>query len=145
MKRFCFRLQPVLNLRAAHRDAREREVAGLEGEVNEVQDKLKLYRGQLNKLARETVGENPGELINFQYYCESVDKNIKDQSQLLREKVQSVAAARKQLLKAEQEFRSLEIIKEKEQSLYRRLAAQEEQKFLDETGTTGFARSRQNR
>ncbi|MGI6065993.1 MAG: flagellar export protein FliJ [Bacillota bacterium] len=144
MKRFSFRFQPVLNVRAARRDARERELAQLLGEVDEARNKLKIYHSQLNQLVLGTVGENPGALINQEYYRETVSQNIREQNRVLREKEQLVGVSRKELLKAEQELRSMEIIKEKEISLYRQLAAQEEQKFLDETGTGLFLRSREN-
>lgn len=139
MKKFWFRLQPVLDVRMASRDTKASEVARLLGEADAEREQLSFFQGQLNQLYRKRVDPNLGDLINYQYFKETISQNIQERSQVLEEKEQMVAAAREALVQAEKECMSLEILKEKEKSSYLKQVALEEQNFLDEIGTIKFS------
>lgn len=140
MKKFWFRLQPVLDVRMVSRDIKAKEVARLLEEADAEREQLNFFQGQLNQLYRKKVDPNPGELINFHYFQETVSQNIQKRSQVLEEKEKMVTAAREVLAEAEKECMSLEILKEKEKSSYKKQAAYEEQNYLDEIGTIKFSR-----
>ena len=138
MAGFVFRLQPLLNLRAAERDRRREQLADayraaeiLQQQMEQLAQETKNTRQQTSKASQ------PGEVVvDYLLNSHRYELLLRAQTQQLREQQQHVDVEierrRQALLEADRELRALEKLRERQQDEFRRMEHRRQMRELDE-------------
>lgn len=146
-KKFVFRLQTVLEVKIRAEDEEKRKL----GELIAWQKQEEMILAQLVQKKQETrdllkerqrTGEylQVDELKRISYFLKKVDQDIEAQKAKLIEIARRIEAQREALLKAAQEKKTLEMLKEQHYTEYLNEIEEEERKLLDELATLKYAR-----
>ena len=147
MKRFRFRLQKVLDLRAAV----EREKAGRLADARRHATEARQARDDLEsirKAGREILtsahgsGGSVGHLLNLEYVLEKMESHLEEADAAWAEAEKDVESTLREYHVASQERRTLDQLKEKRLEVWKREADRQEQKAIDEVAVTRFGRSK---
>ncbi len=150
MKKFKYRLEPVLRWRRQQEDEKKRAVGALVQAIHQEQQ-------EALKLASDLQTE--GDALQQQYRSGDVDVDFVGHyfryayqvRQAIAQHVRNVtgiqkqlAAARSELSQAAQRSKILEKLKEKQQHSYQRQIQRREAAYIDELGMQNYIRRRQN-
>ncbi len=145
-KSFRFKLQSVLELKVKLEDDEKRKLADLIAlQAREEQVLAKLHydresRIQEFKEKQGSGGINVTELQMYAYIIEKLKNDIINQKLRLKEIAIRVEEQRQNLIKATQEKKIYEKLKEKQQEAWTAEEEFEEKKLMDELSTIKFAR-----
>lgn len=145
MKKFVFTLESVLDLKRRREEALLEELAkkvraaalaeealkGLRAERRRAQDEVReLLKGKV-ELDRVCRGRD---------YVAGLDERIEAQKLVVQRRQGEVKTCRQQVVVAAQERKTLEKLRERQWEAYQKEYRREEQAFLDEVATQGYAR-----
>jgi flagellar FliJ protein len=146
MSSFRFRLETLLRLRLADRDARRADLA----KAQRAEDALVAQAAALAQEQQETVDlsrrlASPGAAdVDRLIAAHRYELVLKARSQQLAGQIEQVRAEverrRAVLVEADRQVRVLEKLREKQQSAHTQREEKQEQKVLDEQATIGFLR-----
>lgn len=143
IKRFRFRLEKVLTHRCTVRDEKKailvRERQRLFDAEARLEGLIEAYNGNSVE-QRGPGGITLEQMLLKNAYAERLKREIAEVRLQIVELEKSVKAALEEYLTANQEVRSLEILRDKRRQEYEELIQREEAKFLDELATQGSAR-----
>jgi flagellar FliJ protein len=146
MRKFSFRLEPVLDYREIREDLAQRRLADAMREAARVEEVLAGLRQRRERLIEEMAMSQDGavNLVQVQqcvdylgYLLACIDRTRAE----LAEMVAHVEQRRRELVEATRDKKVLERVKERDFAEYVREAQALEQKFLDEVATIRHARS----
>ncbi|WP_347491387.1 flagellar export protein FliJ [Desulfoscipio sp. XC116] len=138
MKKFQFRLEPVLK----HRGAREEKAALEQARAQEeYMHNYQVLCNTMEKLEQAAQGDqamDQFDLFNTQAYCSYMTQEVRKQEAVLHSSGQKLAGCRKKLIKAMQERSIIEKLKENQLQSYNKFVASFVQKECDEIATQQF-------
>jgi len=147
MKKFKFPLQALLDVKLHKEEEVKRRLAkkNLEAEetrrsIEEIQEKLKQF--QADEKEKRRGGENIVSLRNSVSYRHSVKLELLDAGRRLDNIMVKIYAINQELVKASQERRAVEIIKEKRFAEWKKQNNMIEQKFIDDLSQQGYIREK---
>ncbi|HEY4308133.1 MAG TPA: flagellar export protein FliJ [Pirellulales bacterium] len=136
MPNFVFRLQSVLQVRAAQRDQRRQEMAGLLASEQSLQDRLAELDGELHVLSAELANWNGAidlaHRLDVDRYAMILRADRKQVEQAAIELDAKITLKRQELLTADRDVRSLEKLREQQQEAFAADQRRREQRELDE-------------
>lgn len=146
-KRFIFRLQTVLEVKIKREEEEKKKLADLiawQREEERILAEL-VYREQSTRAslkAKQAAGQfiEIDELKRISNFLKKVAKDIEAQKEKLEEIARRIEEQRAELLKAVQEKKTLEMLREQHYEEWRNEVEAEEAKFLDELATLKYAR-----
>jgi flagellar FliJ protein len=147
MRKFVFKLEPVLQQRQRQEELAQKDFALALAEVGRVQDKIVGKQNELEKCLSVGVGEtgqklDVDRLIDNRRYIENIYLEMEALYQELQEKEEVARHRQHFLVMAAKDKESMSKFKEKKQQTWLREALSEEQKLLDEVGLQMSARSK---
>jgi flagellar FliJ protein len=139
MKKFEFRLEPVLRLRDQTERIKQREFAQAVQEVRRCESDILYVLGEIEDsregLRRAEIQEiDPWQLIFHRRYLNHLEKQLRRLRGELQALSKKAESKRLELVKASKEKKSLEKLRGKQRGEYEYEAAREEQKMFDEIG-----------
>ena len=143
---FTFKLEPVLKLRKRTEERLQIELAELKLSYEREKEKLKELihtKNRCERDIREKYGKEEttlSEVLLYIHYLEKLKMDIEQQEQLLRKIEGQVEDKRNELLKASQERKIIEKLRENSEREYREAENRKERVFLDEIATNKFIR-----
>lgn len=145
MKKFVFALESVLELKRRREEALLEELAKRVRAVNaaaqvltDLREERRRVQIELRELLRGRV--EVCRVRESQDYLAGVDGRILQQQAVVRRLNEEVKACRQRVIAATQERKALEKLRERQWQTYRQESLREEQTFLDELATQGYAR-----
>jgi len=142
---FKFRLQKVLEMREQREKLLHKRfmelLAAAEEEKRELEKLYRYqtqYREELNRKQRGAVDVN--EVMQYLHYLEALARAIDEQILRVQEAEERAEEARRDLLKAQQEKKAVEKLKEKQYEDYLKEQQRAEVIFLDEVSSSRFNR-----
>jgi flagellar protein FliJ len=147
LKKFSFKLEPVLNVRKCKEEELQRKLAEildrLQDAVEEMAKTLSqrhLIANQLEEFKKKPIGIE--DLLTYQNYIESLDKRLDEQETRIQKIEKEVEEMRELLLKACKDKKIIEKIKERQKACYNNELLRQEIIFLDEVGVIRSARKK---
>jgi flagellar FliJ protein len=146
-KRFVFRLQTVLEIKIKKEDEEKKKLGDLiawqkqeEQILAEMVHREQLTRSSLKE--KQATGQwiEVDELKRIHYFLKKLASDIEAQKQKLIEIAHRIEEQRAALLRAVQEKKTLEMLKENQYNEWVREVEEEEAKVLDELATLKYAR-----
>jgi len=139
MKKFEFRLEPVLRLRDQTERIKQREFAQAVQEVRRCESDILYVLGEIEDsregLRQAEIQEiDPWQLIFHRRYLNHLEKQLRRLRGELQALSKKAESKRLELVKASKEKKSLEKLRGKQRGEYEYEAAREEQKMFDEIG-----------
>lgn len=148
MKKFSFKLEPVLKIRIHEEELQKQAFARqmqqlikLKEQHDEVQAELEKYSAEQEKKGHESL-RSPSEYQRHFTYIQSCQQELARLNQEIDLAKKRTDEERKKLIIANQKTRALENLKEKKQIEYMKEADREEQKVMNEIATQGYHRKR---
>ncbi|MDQ7822972.1 MAG: flagellar export protein FliJ [Candidatus Eremiobacteraeota bacterium] len=147
-KRFRFKLQSVLEIKVKMEDEEKKKLADLvqlQAREEQVLQHLQHTRQQRILEFKEKQGTGGIDVTELQMYAYTIEKlknDIINQQLRLREIAIKVEEQRQALIKATQEKKIYEKLKEKQQQVFTDEEEYEEKKLIDELATIKFAREK---
>ena len=146
MKKFTFPLEALLTVKKNKEEEvkrrlaeKNREAEGSRAEIARVQDKLKEF--QVEEKGRRGGGaEDVAAMRSSVAYRNTLKLQLLKEGQNLDGIMVGIYGINQELVKAAQERRAVEVIKEKRYEEWKRENAVAEQKFMDELSQQGFVR-----
>jgi flagellar protein FliJ len=136
MPNFVFRLQSVLQVRAAERDQRRQEMAELLANQQSLQDRLAELDGELHVLSAELTNWNGtidlARRLDVDRYAMILRADRKQVEYAATELDARITLKRAELLTADRDVRSLEKLREQQQEAFTADQRRREQRELDE-------------
>lgn len=137
MKRFEFRLQAVLRHRQAILDQRRREFGEAQAAANAIAEQIRqmrrsrdLHQEAIRAISRGELSRT--EMVRMRNYINTLWMRMLMASRKLTEAGTKVESCRREMIKAQQNVRALEILEEKARKLWQQEADREERVFLDD-------------
>ncbi|MCC6484523.1 MAG: flagellar export protein FliJ [Armatimonadetes bacterium] len=146
MKRFAFRLQPLLNLRQSQEQILLSALAELQRERDSAEARLRLLKSRASELTqraalRRLSEKNPAsEYASYPFLC-ALDDEIADQAHAVHIAQQAVDAKMREAMEAMRARKALEKYRDKQREEHLRKEASEEMKSLDEGASQRFIRA----
>ena len=147
MKKFRFRLQPLLRLRKQQEDQKKRAVGAMLTQILDLQRQA-LELAEAIKAEGETLKQQYVQgnvdlnwVSHYRRYVTSVQRAIAERIQAATSIQEKLHQARRKLAEAAKQTKILEKLKEKQQKQYEREWQRKENRQLDEIGTKVFIRS----
>jgi flagellar FliJ protein len=145
MKKFVFSLQSLLELKRHREEALLEELAKKVRAATIAEEALREFHGERrraqNELRQLLRGRLEVERVRQgQDYLAGLDSRIEAQKLVVQRRHDEVKACRQQVVTAAQERKTLERLREGQREAYQKEFRREEQAFLDEVATQGFAR-----
>ena len=147
MKKFTFRLEALLTVKKNTEEEIKRRLAIKNREAEEVRQEIERVQGRLKdfqsdeKATRRGGGEDVQSMRNSVAYRNALKLELLRAGQKLDDVVVGIYGINQELIKAAQERRAVEIIKEKRFDEWKRENAVAEQKFLDDLSQQMFIRN----
>ena len=144
MKKFKFKLEPLLALRRLHEDQKKRVVASLQGEINEQQRQALQMAGEVErhgKLLKERQGRGTVDLAwvaHYRSYVTHMQRAIAQRISRVARIQQDLGIARQELAEAAKQTKILEKLKEKRRTRYEHDIRRAEAAELDDIGAKMF-------
>ncbi len=134
MKKYAFKLEPLLFKRQTEEEQARQKLAKenlrlkeLENELSSAFEAYKAYRFQLD---HDSIA--PGDLHLYRNYVTELQRRLEIIKEQLRDQHRAVKAARENVLKMHKKMRVVEILKEKDIERYMKAVKREETLQLDE-------------
>jgi len=146
MKKFAFRLAPLLALREQAQENCEKALAESVSAVKAASSHLQQLRQTHATLNRKWLdlyrrdAQDPAEIIHFSAYRRLLEQRLKEGQERLDERQAEEAARRAELLEARKAVRILEKLRERQVTAHRQILTQREQAELDEHSVCKIAR-----
>ncbi|MCD4786543.1 MAG: flagellar export protein FliJ [Candidatus Eremiobacteraeota bacterium] len=145
MKKFKFKLKPVLELRKNREEQVQMELALVSRRLDSA---LQDYNNNLEHRDKTSIKlENlkvcPGgieDLILYQNYIEGVDHRLSMELGSIQEIRGEVDEVKRRLFNAARDRKAIEKLEEKQKNIYANMVRRLEDKFLDDMGTVRSAR-----
>lgn len=137
MRRFVFRLEPVLRLRRMQEDEKKRAFALAGQRARQQAERLRASRVEL-ALANRALAEVRKGTIDLvrarlqEGYVRAMERRVTDEERRLAEAVAQQAQAQREFIEARRRVRVLERLRERQWKRYLGEAEREERKVLDE-------------
>ena len=147
MKRFQFRLQPLLKLRKMQEDQKRRIVGMLLAEINEQQQQALEMAGAVEeqgRLLKKQRAEGSVDLewfASYRSYVMHMQRAINERIEKVTQIQKQLVGARRELAEAAKQTRILDKLKEKRKTRYDRELAKSEIRDQDEISTNMFLRA----
>jgi flagellar FliJ protein len=144
MKRFHFRLEPLLELRINTEKEWERKLAEVNGEINSANRKIRESQAEI----RRSLNQDAGDLAGLQMrdnYIARMNQTIQKSEVRKLEARGRLELVQKGYMKAARERKMIETLKDKHQIRFQKEQQKIEQAEMDEIGTINAARQRQER
>jgi flagellar FliJ protein len=143
--RFAFRLQPVLDHRLQQEETCQKELSAaqrLHGvELARLQDLVARSDACHDAMQRKgSAGVAAAEMVLYCRYGDHLAARIDRQRQIVRSARDRVAQSRRSLLEVTKKRKTLENLKDRQQSLFDRQAAKQEMRQLDEMAVNRHGR-----
>lgn len=142
-----FRLQTALDVRERIEKLKQKEFAEqvqgaqkIKDKIEEIKNSIQLSFEEVNRSKQE--GFTIAQLQFYEGYKQRLQYELKISNQQLKEKNQNLERKRRELIKASQNRRALEILKDKNQEENRRLEEKKERFELDEIAQNIVIRNR---
>jgi flagellar export protein FliJ len=149
-KKFTFRLEALLTVKKNKEEEiklrlaeKNREAEEVRLEIERVQDTLKNFQKE-GKEKRRDGGENVLSMRNSVSYRNALKMELLRAGQKLDDVMVSIYGINMELIKAAQERRAVEIIKENRYQEWKKENAVAEQKFIDDLSQQRFIRSQKS-
>lgn len=146
MKKFSFRLEPLLSLRLRREEEvkhalgrKNNEIAAVRAAIVQLDDEFR--RMQATEKKKRSEVRNAQELRYSTAYRFKLRGDIRERKRALIELNRQAEEIRKQLVAAKRDRRAVEIIRERRFGEWRHDYNQQEQKFVDEVSRQGFIRN----
>ena len=145
-KKFVFKLQSILELKIKLEDEEKRKLADLmQLQAQEERVLQHLQQTRLQRIAEFKEKQSQGgidvtELQMYAYIIEKLKNDIINQQLRLKEIAIMIEQQRQVLIKATQERKIYEKLKEKRQNIWNEEEEYEEKKLIDELATIKYAR-----
>lgn len=144
---FHFNLESLLDHRKFIEESKQRDLALIQREFNQVQARLRDLRNNQMQLMQEfknRLGSSiqPHELTLYRSYTARLAHEIHRQQEIMGKIEIQVNNARMELLAAMKDRKSLEIIKNKKKEDFMHRIAKKEQKLINEAALLRFDRKR---
>ncbi|MDR2577905.1 MAG: flagellar export protein FliJ [Chitinispirillales bacterium] len=146
-KKFTFRLESLLTVKKNKEEEiklrlaeKNREAETVRQEIEQAHDKLKIFQKE-GKEKRRGGGEDVQSMRNSVSYRNALKLELLKAGQKLDDVMVSLYGINQELIKAAQERRAVEIIKENRYEEWKRENAAAEQKFIDDLSQQRFIRS----
>jgi len=148
MKKFAFRLQPVLKLRRQQEDQKKRVVGAILAEMNEYQrqavEMARAVEDQRGSLKQNIQGRvNVRWIAHYQGYVTSMQQAINTRVNSVAQLQQKLAVAREELAEAAKRTKIVEKLRERRKARYDTRLKRLEVREMDEAGANTFLRSRE--
>ncbi|HKI45649.1 MAG TPA: flagellar export protein FliJ [Balneolales bacterium] len=147
MKKFSFKLEPVLKIRIHEEElqkqafAREmQQLIGLKGEYDKVQNELEQYSKEYENGNRALL-QSPNEYQRHYTFIQSRQQELARLNREIEQAKERTEQERKKLITANQKTRVLENLKERKRVEYLEEADREDQKVMNEIATQRFHRN----
>lgn len=147
-KKFKFKLQSILELKKKKEDAEKEKLARLFNKLSKAEKKLADYKIkekdtklQMRQKQRKG-GLDVEELKRHHYYLEQLADLIENQKVIIEQIKKEVEEQRQVLIKATQEKKTYEKLKEKHKKKFDEEQTLTERKFIDELATTRYHRKK---
>ena len=142
MRRFRFSLEAVLRYRRTMEELRRQALAGIQQELVACEATLAHLAATMKRIAEETPPAwDTGLLLQREQYQQVLAQRIAE-ARVEREQILGrMDAARKALVTATKERKAVERVRERHYQRYLKEVAAEEQKLLDDVGSTHVARA----
>ncbi|MCL2688991.1 MAG: flagellar export protein FliJ [Chitinispirillia bacterium] len=148
MKKFVFNLQTLLDMKLRKEEEVKRRLAKKNREAEEtrksiedIQEKLKQFQAG-EKETRGGGEENIVSLRNSVSYRHDIKRELLSAGRKLDNIMVAIYAVNQELVKASQERRAVEIIKEKKYAEWKKENNMIEQKFIDDLSQQGYIREK---
>lgn len=139
MRKFEFKLEPVLKHREACEEQAAIEQARALEEYRQHHDSLCAAREKLARV-QNVESTDPFDMLNKLNYCNYMAGDVKKKESILQSSLDKLDTCREKLVKAMQERFVMEKLKEKRLHSYNQAVSLVEQKENDETATRQFIR-----
>ncbi len=138
MKKFSFSLEKVLAFNHTVYERERNELAKLRQELNEIEEKLNTLNLTLEEKCdtfnmKMVNGVSVNELRQFQYLKANLEAQIAEQTRLMKIKTLEVDRQLQKVIKADQDVKKMEKLKENQLEEYTKAEAKENQEFILET------------
>jgi flagellar protein FliJ len=147
LKKFSFKLEPVLNVRKSKEEELQRKLSKILDRLQEAVEEMARTLGhrhtianQLEEFKKKPIGIE--DLLTYQNYLENLDKRLTEQECRIHEIEQEVEEMRELLMQACKDKKIIEKIKERQKACYNLEALKQEINFLDEIGVIRNARKK---
>lgn len=145
MKKFAFSLQTVLDLKRRREEAlleelakRVRAAGAAEEALKELRAERRRAQGQLRECLRGRVEVE--RVRTVKEYVSGLDGKIEQQRRVVQRRTEEVKSCRQQVVAAARERQTLDKLRERQWEAHQKEFRREEQAFLDELATQGYAR-----
>ncbi|MGM0370144.1 MAG: flagellar export protein FliJ [Bacillota bacterium] len=143
MKKFEFRLEPLLNLKEQEKKNLQKELMSLRNKYQQTEQELEKYKldkqgWQEELTAKQSAGINSKELVKYRNYIEYLIDEIEEVKLKLDYWQQEIKDCQERLTEKLQEKKKLSKLKEKEKEKHWADFLQEERKQSDEIATNNF-------
>lgn len=148
MKKFSFSLQTVLELKRRREEALLEELGRCQRAVAEAEAALASLRGERRRVQRELARLLTGQVVvtrvrEARDYLVGLDGETARQVERVRRRREEVDDCRRRVVVAAQERKVLERLRDRQWDAYLEAFSRQEQAFLDEIATQGYARPEQ--
>lgn len=145
-KKFRFKLQSILDYKQTREDEEKEKLAGLIGEKARQEEHLAALKAQKaadqqEMRRRQQAGAlDVEELKRYNQHLKTLERAIENQLLLIQELAVRIEAQRQALVKASQEKKVYEKVKEKHRDTFLQEEDAEERKLIDELATLRYVR-----
>jgi flagellar FliJ protein len=143
---FIFKLEPLLRHRKRIEEKIQIELADLKTAYGKAQKRLDSLHHAKSRNEEEILNKykkgktSLSEIILYVYYINKLKKDIKQQREVVKKLEERIEDKRKELLKASQERKIIEKLKENSENDYIRSILRKERIFLDEIAANQYTR-----
>ncbi|MBO8127198.1 MAG: flagellar export protein FliJ [Firmicutes bacterium] len=145
MRKFTFTLESVLQVKYRLEERVRAELADTQSRLVEAQQALRRLSQEKGRHQKEMVriqqgALDIGSLLLAQDYLAQLNRRIQDQQEVIAQIEAELDRKREELVEAQRERKSLEILKDKQWQEYQKAVQREEQLFLDEVAAIRYGR-----
>ena len=147
-KTFKFKLESVLEHKKKIEEEEQRELARLKEILRQAQERLEDLKMTKVQEMKELVEKSSQGLLNvaeiqmYHSHLKRLDKEIASQEIAVQRAAVNVEEQRQKLIRASQEKKTYEKLKEKHKTVFELALEEEERKFIDELATMRYDASR---
>lgn len=140
MKRFEFRLETVLKLRAGQEKEWENRLASINGECGNIRRNIELFKVEKNRCALENQFRDVNSLMAVANYQSRMDKQVSEAQKMLVIKEKERESILKDFIEASKKRKILDKLKEKKIEEYHHVRNKHEEKLTDDINNSTYGR-----
>jgi flagellar export protein FliJ len=147
MKRFIFTLEPLLDMRKRKEDEVKRKLAGKNRQILKAKQEMQVLHDALNNLQvdekkRRSIGIDLQSMRHAVVYRNKLKLDMIEKGNQIQGLYQESTSIQKDLTKAMQERRAIEILGEHRLAQWKKEAKHEEQRITDDVSQQGYIRKK---